>query len=124
MVACGTLLAWYGINSYLDGDFDESGRIRGYGKKEFGNANDLSMGMLIVLPFAYQLLRWEKGFLKRAVYFAALASMIVVILVSMSRMGMVGLIFLGAVWLYANGKANLGKAFVGISSDFIFFGYL
>ena len=119
MVASGALLASYVINSYLAGNVDRYGRPLGYGYKEFGNPNDLALGLLIVIPFAFQLLRWERGFLKRAGYFMALAGLVAAILVSMSRMGMAGLLFLAVVWLYSMGRSSILRPIAGMSLIFI-----
>jgi len=115
MVMSGALIGCYGINSYAKGDVDQWGRIAGYGSKEFGNPNDMALGLLVIIPFAYHLFNREPSFLKRTGYLLALCSLVVGILVSMSRMGMLGLVFLAGVWVYARGRKNLLAAVFTVS---------
>ena len=74
----------------------------------------MALGLLILIPFAYQLLRAAGSLPKRALYAAALGGMVAAIVISMSRMGMVGLCFLAAAWLYSMRKADILKPVVGV----------
>jgi len=109
MVVSGALLSAYVANAHFAGIVDRYGRPLGYGEKEFGNPNDLALGLLIIIPFAYQLLRAEKSLVMRALYATALAGLVAAITISQSRMGMVGLCFLAGAWLYSMRKSDLLK---------------
>ena len=115
MVASGAFLGLYVINSYFEGNITRYGRPLGYGYKEFGNPNDLALGLLILMPFAYILLRGQKDFFARAAYACALVALVAGVLVTQSRMGMLGLILLAAVWFYALGKSNILKLMLAMT---------
>lgn len=114
MVVSGALLSLYVVYAHLAGIVDRFGRTLGYGEKEFGNPNDLALGLLIIVPFAYQLMRGAHSSFRKVAYAAALAGMVGAIVISMSRMGMVGLCFLAGAWLYSMRKADILKPVAGM----------
>ena len=111
IVVFGTVVAAVSFYHYLTGQFDSHGRLIGYGSKEYENPNDLSLGLLIMIPLAMVLCAQENQLvIIRMFYVLAMGLMVVVILVSLSRTGMVGLAFLASLALLEMGKRNPAKA--------------
>jgi O-Antigen ligase len=114
IVICATIIASVAVSHYFTGMFDQWGRLIGYGEKEYANPNDLSLGLLTIIPLTYLLLLEAKTIFLRYAYSGAIALMSLAILASMSRTGMVGLAFLGTAWLLAIAGKSPKKAIIGI----------
>ena len=110
IVACAIIIALVSINHYFTGMVDRWGRLIGYGEKEYSNPNDLALGLLTIIPLTFLLILEARTIFRRCIYAGAIVLMILAILFSMSRTGMIGLVFLGGVWLLAIGRKNFAKA--------------
>ncbi|OQW31027.1 MAG: hypothetical protein A4E19_20915 [Nitrospira sp. SG-bin1] len=113
IVVFGTVIATVSFYHYLTGQLDNHGRLIGYGSKEYENPNDLSLGLLTLIPLAAALYAQEhQSVIVRICYAMTIGLMVAVILLSLSRTGMVGLAFLAGLSLLKMGKRNLAKALV------------
>lgn len=110
IVFFGVVITAVSFQHYLTGQFDNFGRLIGYGSKEYQNPNDLSLGLLTLIPLAGALYGQKNQLVRRTVFAMAMGLMVVVILVSLSRTGMVGLVFLAGLFLLEMGKRSLAKA--------------
>jgi putative inorganic carbon (hco3(-)) transporter len=109
MVACGVLISLVACYHYAIGEVDQFGRLIGYGSKEYENPNDLAMGLLTLIPISAALFSGEHRAARRWVFALAIGIMCAAILASLSRTGMVGLAFLGALMLLNLARQNLLK---------------
>lgn len=111
IVVFGIIIAAVSFSHYLAGQLDHQGRLIGYGSKEYENPNDLSVGLLIMIPLAAVLSVHHSHLAMRMLYVLAMGLMVAVILLSLSRTGMVGLAFLSGLFVWEMGKRNPIKAF-------------
>ncbi len=109
MVACGVLISAVACYHYAIGEMDQSGRLVGYGSKEYQNPNDLSFGLLTLIPLSAALFVGEQRTARKWFFAVAIGVMGAAILASMSRTGMVGLAFIGGLMLVNMAKKNLLK---------------
>lgn len=114
IVTCAAIIAFVAVSHYVTGMFDQWGRLVGYGEKEYANPNDLALGLLTIIPLTFLLLLEAKAVFLRCAYAGVIVLMSLAILASMSRTGMVGLAFLGTVWLLAMARKTPKKAILGV----------
>lgn len=109
MVACGVLISAVACYHYAIGEVDQFGRLVGYGSKEYENPNDLAIGLLTLIPLSAALFSGEHRTARKWFFALAIGVMCAAILASLSRTGMVGLAFLGALMLVNLARKNLLK---------------
>jgi O-antigen ligase len=112
IVVFGIVIAAVSFHHYLTGQLDNHGRLIGYGSKEYENPNDLSLGLLTLIPLAAALYVQENQLAIKMLFAMAMGLMAVVILLSLSRTGMIGLAFLVSLALLEMGKRSPAKALV------------
>lgn len=108
VVVCGSVVALGTIWSVTRGGTQvdaTDNRLTGFVSGIFGNANDFAIAMNLLLPLAIVLALNNKG-LRRWLYFACAAALVLGVILSFSRGGFLGLIAMGMVLLWKVGRHN------------------
>lgn len=112
VVICGTVLSFFAILSYVQGNpglgsmgAQTGGRITGMVGGIFENPNDLATSLDLLIPLAVALALTRKG-LRRAAYFACAAILAIGVVVTFSRGGFLGMVAMGGLLLWKVGRRN------------------
>ncbi|HEX5733589.1 MAG TPA: O-antigen ligase family protein [Blastocatellia bacterium] len=112
VVICGTVLSFFAIIDYLQGNHglgqmgsEAGGRVTGIVGGIFENPNDLATSLDLLIPFAVALALTHKG-LARAAYFACAAVLAMGVIITFSRGGFLGLVAMAGMLLWKVGRSN------------------
>jgi putative inorganic carbon (hco3(-)) transporter len=100
LIGCGTLFSLSALLSFIRGDVEaKSGRIEGLVGGVFGNPNDLSVALNIILPLAIVMAISNEGS-KRKLYSMCAFLLALAVILTFSRAGFLGLVVVGGFLLW------------------------
>jgi putative inorganic carbon (HCO3(-)) transporter len=96
------VIAVTGMAWYAHSHFDKTGRAIGMGP-QFGNSNDLSVLISVVVPFVIYLLITSKNYVLKLLYIAAMGTLLYALVLTYSRTGFIALMVAAIVCAYQIG---------------------
>jgi len=90
------------------------GRLEGFGYGVLQNSNDLALNIAIVLPICLAFMLHGRG-LKKAVWIVAMILMVVAVVMTYSRAGLLALIMCGGVAVHEYGIKGKRRYLIGIA---------